>query len=142
MRLDDIAADIVARNAPFVAALSTVEIPLVTLAAASFVLREWRDPVTPVSVFLDARLEELEEEGAAYRIVKMPVEFTVCTSGSTEAVLREQARNYAQAILNCLRGGNPYFITFAEREDYDGFEGKPDTKVTRFVATFFYEEPA
>jgi hypothetical protein len=139
MKVDDIITDIVARNASYVAALSTVGVPLVTITAAMIYAREYRDPVGKVSVFLDPKAEEVEELGPSYRISTLPVELTVFTTGATEAILREQAGNYAQALLNCLVL-NPYFFTVRGREDFEGVEGKPDIKATRLQIEFKYEE--
>ncbi|MCX7023050.1 MAG: hypothetical protein NT080_00340 [Spirochaetes bacterium] len=139
MRIDDIAADIVARNAAYVAALSTVGYPLVAITAAMLFTREFRDPTGKVSLFLEPQPEEMEEIGPGYRIATLPVDLTVFTMGYTEAVLREQARNYAQALLNCLMF-NPYFFTLRSRDDFEGVEGKADIKATKLVLEFKYEE--
>jgi hypothetical protein len=141
MRIDDIVSDIVARNAPYVAALSTGPVPLTTLVAGNFKTRDLPPAIQgPVTVFVDAALEEMVEEAPSFRIVRMPVDIIVFAIGSTEAVMREQARNYAQAILDCLRAGNANFFNLTAREDFDGVEGKPDIKATRMNIAFMYEE--
>lgn len=140
MRIDDIAADLVARNASFVAALSTVGVPLTALTAKEVYTRNYDQPWGKVCVFLEALPEEFEEIAPSYAIATLKVECTVFVSGATEAVLREQAANYARAIAACFRAGNPYFFAVVGRDDFDGVEGKDDIKATKMTLEFRYEE--
>jgi hypothetical protein len=141
VKLDDIAADLVARNESYVAAYSTVGVPLVTITAAMMVLREFKEPTGKVTVFLEAGQEEATEISPSFRIMTLPVTLTVFTMGATEAVLREQAANYAQALLSCLRL-NPYYFSVTLRDDFEGVEGKADIKATKLMIEFKYEEAA
>lgn len=140
MKLEDIRDYIVANNAAYVAALSTVGVPLVTLVADDFVLREYVTPSRKVQVLIDADEETVEEVAPTFRIVTLPVTITAFVfSGAVEAVAREQARNYAQAIVNTLRNYSDFFL-LTGREDYEGVEGKPDIKATQVRLEMKYEE--
>lgn len=139
MRLDDIADDLASRNASYVAALSTVAVPLQTITSAQIARREYRDPVGKCTVFIDSGAEEVEELAPSFRVVTLPVDIHVFTMGATEAVLREQAAAYAQAILNCM-AANPYFFSMISRDHFDGVEGKADIKATKLSIQFKYEE--
>lgn len=141
MRIDDLAADIAARNSTYVAALSTAGVPLVTITSAMIITREYREPTGNVMVFLDPQQEEVEEHGPSFRIVKMDVHLYVFTQRNTEAVLRAQAENYAQALLNCLTA-NPYFFGIEGREYFDGVEGNENIKAAKIALVFKYEEAA
>jgi hypothetical protein len=140
VKIDDIALDIVTRNSSYVSALSTVGVPLVALTAKQVYTRNYEAPYGDVCVYLEALPEEFEEIAPSYSIATMKVECTVFCSGNTEAVLREQAANYAKAIVNCLRAGNPYFFAMVARDDFDGVEGKEDIKATKVTLEFRYEE--
>lgn len=139
VKIDDIAADLVARNASFVAALSTTEVPLTALNAQQIYTRNYQEPLGKVCVFLDAQPEEFEEIAPTFSIATMRVEITVFTMGATEVVLREQAANYRQAIINCLKA-NPNYFSRVSGDDFDGVEGKSDIKASRVVLEFKYEE--
>lgn len=139
MRIDDLASDIAARNASYVAALSTVEVPLVPITSAMIITREYREPTGNVMVFLDPQPEELEEHGPTFRIVRIPVHLYVFTQRAVESVLREQAQNYAQALLDCLEV-NPYYFGLDGREYFDGVEGNENIKAAKLALTFKYEE--
>ena len=141
MRIDDLASDIAARNASYVAALSTGPVPLVTITSAMIITREYRDPTGNVMVFLDPQPEEVEEHGPSFRIVKLPVHLYVFTQRNTETVLRAQAENYAQALLNCLED-NPYYFGLDGREYFDGVEGNENIKSAKISLIFKYEEAA
>jgi hypothetical protein len=139
VKIDDIAADLVARNASFVTALSTVPIPLAPLTSENIYTRNYREPWGKVCVFIDTQPEEYEEIAPTFSIMTLSVEITIFTLGNTETVLREQAAKYRQAIVNCLKL-NPYFFSIVSAEDFDGVEGKADTKASRVVLEFKYEE--
>jgi hypothetical protein len=139
MKIDDIAADLIARNASYVAALSTTPVPLSTITAAQVFTRDYQEPTGKACVFLDPKPEEVIETSPSYSIVRLPVELTVFTQGAREYVLRSQASQYARALHNCLRA-NPYYAEFTGREDYDGVEAKSDIKATKMSLIFIYEE--
>jgi hypothetical protein len=140
MKIDDIATDIVARNASFVSALSTTGVPLVTITSAMVVTRNYPDPTGKACFYLEAQPEEFDEVAPNYSIATLKVDLIVITQGATEAVLRAQAENYSKAIVNCLRAGNPYFFAVIGRDDFDGVEGKADIKATKTTIEFRYEE--
>lgn len=141
MKIDDIATDLVARNSSYVAALSTTGVPLVTITAPMIFTRQFQEPAGKVSVFIEARPEEIEEFTPTYFISIMPVDIYVFVQGASQSVLREQATNYGSAILNCLKH-NPYFMSLTARDDFEGVEGNEGTKACKLSINFCYEESA
>lgn len=139
MKIDDIALDLVTRNASFVTSLSTTAVPLAPITAAQVFLREFQEPTGKVCVYLEPLAEENEEITPTFSIVTLQVEMTVFVQGAREATLREQAANYSRAFHNCLKA-NPFYFGMTARDDFEGVEGKPDIKATKITLTFKYEE--
>lgn len=141
MKVDDLKTWIVANTASYVAALSTVGVPLASITAGQVYTRDFLEPQQPVTVWLDPLPEEIEPLTMRTCQVTAKMELYVFVArGATEAVAREQTANYAQAIINALEGLHPDFFGFESREYYDGVEGKPDVKASKVTLVFKTEE--
>ena len=139
MRIDDLWAYIVANNAPFIAALTSAEYPLVTLTDKMRTRDPEAIPGDKVAVYLDAAAEDIEEDAPSFRIVKLVVEIYAIVNRAKEAQMREQSRLYAKAIENCLRA-YPYFFSVVGRDYFEGLDGNPDLKAAKLTIECKYEE--
>lgn len=139
MRLDDLWTYLVANSATYIAALSTVDLPL---AAITDKMRT-RDPLVAsgekVSVYLDAEAEEIEEDAPSFRVVKLTVDLYVLVNRGTESKMLDTARLYAKALESCLRA-YPYYFTTTARDYYDGPGGNADFKGAKLTIECKYEE--
>lgn len=139
MRIDDIKTFLVANLATYIAALSTVDVPLVAIPAGSIFVREIHESVGKVSLSLDDGDEQIEQLTLNTREVTMPVMAVVQVTGATMSVMSAQAIAYAQAILNCLKT-YPDFSRVVGRSNWDGVEANPNVKATKLDLEFIYTE--
>lgn len=134
MRLDDIRTYLVANLLAFTAARS-----LAALTSDFIHVGPYQQPNGTASLWLVEGEEEAAPLSCSTREAILPVQVYAFTSGGTEAVNREQARQYAEAVLDCL-GAYPEFIGLTGREHFDGVEGHEGMKATRIDLEFGYEE--
>ena len=139
MRIDDIKTFLVANLATYIAALSTVDVPLAAIPATSIFTREVHEVVGKVSLSLDDDDEQIEQITLNTREVTLPVMVVVQVAGATMSVLAAQAIDYGQAILNCLKA-YPDFSRVVGRSNWDGVEANPNIKATKLDLEFTYTE--
>ena len=139
MRIDDIKTFLVANLATYIAALSTVDVPLVAIPAGSIFVSEPHEIVGKVTLLLLEGDEQIEQLTLNTREVTLPVTAIVETTGATEATAAAQAVAYGQALLNCLKNCAD-FSRVTARENYVGIEAKRDIKGTRLDLEFVYTE--
>ena len=139
MRIDDIKTFLVANLAKDIAALSTTEVPLVSIPAGSMFVSEPHEIVGKVTLILLEGDEQIEQLTLNTREVTLPVTAIIETTGATEATAAAQSVAYGQALLNCLKTCAD-FSRVTERENYVGIEAKRDIKGTRLELEFIYTE--
>jgi hypothetical protein len=140
MRLDDLKAFILANIGPFIAARSTPAIPLSGFSDATVVLREWKEPSQEKLLFLDPQPDQVEAGTNRVSYVTETIDaYVIVTRGAKEETLREQAKGYLAALVDCMKT-HPDYMEFRGREYYDGIEGKPDGKGAKTTLVFGYEE--
>jgi hypothetical protein len=142
MRLDDLKTWLLGAGSlsTFVAALSTSPIPLTAFTDATIALREFSEPTQEKLLFLDPQPDEVGFGTLALSEVTETINaYVIVTKGGTEAVMRDQAANYLQALLDCL-ATHPDYMRITEREYYDGVEGKIDQKGARAKIVFSHFE--
>ena len=139
MRIDDIKTFLVSNLATYIAALSTVDVPLVAIPAGSMFVSEPHEIVGKVTLLLLEGDEQIEQLTLNTREVTLPVTAIVETTGATEATAAAQAVAYGQALLNCLKSCSDFYRVTA-RENYVGIEAKRDIKGTRLELEFTYTE--
>jgi hypothetical protein len=141
MTQEELATYIVANSAAYIAARSTVGVPLVALETKQVYAGEYRQPSLKAEVFIeiDSSQTETEDRPVSGLYVQYIVDVYVFCLGATEAVLRQQARNYSLALYDCLSRHAEYMTT-QETEAYEGVEGKPDTKAYKIRYMFESEE--
>jgi hypothetical protein len=134
MRLDDIRAYLIANLATFATARS-----LATLSSDFIRAGPYQQPNGTASLWLVDGEEEAAPLSCSTREAILPVQIYAFVSGGTEEALREQALQYAEAVLDCL-GAYPDFVGLTGREHFDGVEGNEGMKATRIDLEFRYEE--
>lgn len=140
MKVDDLKTWIVANTASYIAALSTVPIPLVSLTSAMVITRDFQEPQQSPTLWLDPLPEEVEPYTMAKYLVTAKVDaYFFVARGATESVARDQVKNYTQALLNALATHSDFF-GYEEREYFDGVEGKADIKASKVTLIFKTEE--
>ncbi|MGD9938615.1 MAG: hypothetical protein AB7T74_02315 [Clostridia bacterium] len=141
MTQEELTTYIVANSAAYIAARSTVGVPLAALEAKQVYAREFRQPSLKAEVWVDIEAMPIETEGRPLSglYIQYSVDVYVFCLGSTEAILRQQAKAYALALYDCL-SQHPDYMMNVEAEAYEGVEGKPDTKCYRIRYLFETEE--
>jgi hypothetical protein len=139
MTVDDLKTYLETNLNACIAARSTVDVPLVAIAIDQIYTRNYRLPAKDCEIFLDPQPETVEDFTMDASLVRLPVEILVFTKGDMEALMRAKALGYRRAILDCI-GAHPDYMRHESRDTFDGVEGKDDTKVTKLVAEFEYEE--
>lgn len=141
MKIDDLKAWILANITPFIAARSTVEIPLSAIVDAQIETRGFSEPGFPVALWLDDPLpEEIAPLTSSTVDVTWRVDaFWIVSRGATEIVARGQTEGYLLALIDCIKT-HPDFFEYEGREFFDGFEGKLDIKASKVTLVFRFEE--
>lgn len=139
MTIDTLAAFLVANLNPFIAARSTVAVPLTAITADQVATREYQLPAKKVGIFLDPQPETVEPLTMTTVDVRLPVEIIVFTQSDTIALMRAKGEAYMGAVRDCIATHEDYF-ELELRDRFDGVEGKEDIKAVKIVAVFRYEE--
>jgi hypothetical protein len=142
MRIDDLKTWLLGAGnlSASISALSTGPIPLTAFVDATIILRDWQEPTQEKILFLDPQPDERQFLTTAQSEIIETIEaYVIVTRGATKAVMADQARNYLQALFNCLKS-HPDFSEMSAREYYSGYEGKDDMKGARGTLVFRYEE--
>lgn len=141
MRIDDLKDYLVANLNPFIAALSTVALPLEAITAAQVMLLELIERAQPVTLYLDDEPEEIQDLTTLTRDVTWKVNaYWFISRYGTEAAMRDRGERYARALVDCL-ALHPDFFGIEGREFYNGVEGRPDEKASKVTLVFRFEEP-
>ena len=141
MTQEELVTCIVNSSAAYIAARSTVGVPLTALASKQVYAGEFRQPSLKAEVWIDidSTPVETEDRPVSGLFVQSIADVYVFCLGATEAVLRQQAKAYALALYDCL-SVHPDFMLTQEVEAYEGVEGKLDTKAYRIRYQFESEE--
>jgi hypothetical protein len=140
MRIDDLKTWLLANLSSYIAARSTVPVPLTAFDDATIITRDWVEPTKEKILFLDPQPDEIEPGTNRVNYVTETIEaYVAVTRGATEAVMGNQAQQYLSALLDCLKTHPDYFGDTA-REYYSGLEGKPDAKGAKATLIFRFEE--
>lgn len=139
MRVDDVAAFIAANAAPYIAAHSTVYVPLITPTAAMIEAHNYNDVHGKLMIALEESAETSESLTMTTRDIKQVVSLYIFAQGDTESVLRAQVKAYAMALAECL-ATSPDFNAITGRDFYDGVEAKADIKAAKLEIEYRWEE--
>jgi len=138
-RIDDLRTYLIANIGPYITARSTVPVPLAALTADYIHVGEYKPPNGTACLWLVDGEEESEFLTLNTRKIALPVAVYAFTSGATETVLKEQARQYAEAALDCL-ATYPEYDGIEGREHFNSVEGNEGMKATKIDLQFAYEE--
>lgn len=123
-----------------ITARTSAGVPLAEFVDKEIILREYAEPTTNKVLFLDPREDEIEPGTNHVSYVTEKIDaYAIVTRGGTESVQRDQSNQYIKALLDALKN-HPDYMGYESREGYDGVEGKSDSKGSRVLLIFKYEE--